>query len=67
LSLSIYQIPITITVGNYDVIGDFYESLTDEQKQKLGTLDDLIETYFEMHADTMSEDQYIEYVKNCKL
>ena len=57
----------SITVGNYDVIGDFYESLTDEQKQKLGTLDDLIETYFEMHADTMSEDQYIEYVKNCKL
>jgi ribonuclease HI len=57
----------SITVGNYDVIGNFYESLTDEQKQKLGTLDDLIETYFEMHADTMSEDQYIEYVKNCKL
>jgi hypothetical protein len=54
-------------VGNYSTIENFYNSVTAEEQQKLGNLDDLIETYYEMYADTMSEDQYIDYIKNCKL
>jgi hypothetical protein len=56
-----------ISVGNYSMLDDFYNTLTAEQQQKLGTLDDVIESYFEMYADTMSEEQYIEHLKNCKL
>ena len=54
-------------VGDYAQLSNFYDSLTDEQRQKLGNLDDLIEQYYEMYADTMSEEQYIEHIKNCKL
>jgi len=56
-----------ISVGNYSMLDDFYNTLTAEQQQKLGNLDDVIESYFEMYADTMSEEQYIEHLKNCKL
>jgi hypothetical protein len=49
------------------MLDDFYNTLTAEQQQKLGNLDDVIESYFEMYADTMSEEQYIEHLKNCKL
>lgn len=55
------------SVGNYDVIENFYNTLTPEQQEKLGSVDNLLESYYEMHADTMSEEQYIEYLKNCKL
>jgi hypothetical protein len=57
----------SMSAGNYTELENFYNTLTEEQQQKLGTLDDLIESYYEMHADTMSEEQYIEYLKNCKL
>jgi hypothetical protein len=55
------------SVGNYTALENFYNTLTEDQQKKLGSFDDMLESYYEMHADTMSEEQYIEYLKNCKL
>jgi hypothetical protein len=46
---------------------DFYESLTDAQKEKLGNLVDVIDNYEELYADTMSVQEYIDNVLKCKL
>jgi len=49
------------------VISDFYSSLTDKEKEKLGNLDELIDDYVQMYEGTMSEEQYIENVLKCNL
>jgi Mg/Co/Ni transporter MgtE len=48
-----------------EAITDFYNELTEEQKNKLGNLDELIEAYEDIPFDQPVED-YIETLK-CKL
>ena len=54
-------------IQDYSELNTFYNQLTEEQQKKLGTLDDVIEEYYEMYSSTMTEEQYIEHIKNCKL
>jgi hypothetical protein len=49
------------------VISNFYSNLTEQEKEKLGNLDELIDDYVQMYQGTMSEEQYIETVLKCKL
>jgi predicted NAD-dependent protein-ADP-ribosyltransferase YbiA (DUF1768 family) len=48
-------------------VTNFYESLTDSEKEKLGNLADVIDSYEELYADTMSVQEYIDNVLKCKL
>jgi hypothetical protein len=49
------------------IISNFYSDLTENEKEKLGNLDDLIDDYVQMYESTMSEEQYIENVLKCNL
>jgi len=60
------QLPVeTVAAGPTAMISEFYNGLTEEQKKKLGNLEDLI-TEFENIPFEYSEDEYIESLK-CKL
>jgi predicted NAD-dependent protein-ADP-ribosyltransferase YbiA (DUF1768 family) len=48
-------------------VTNFYESLTDSEKEKLGNLADVIDSYEQLYADTMSVREYIDNVLKCKL
>jgi hypothetical protein len=48
-------------------ITEFYDSLTEAQREKLGNLANVIDTYNEMYSDTMSVQEYIDNVLNCKI
>jgi hypothetical protein len=48
-------------------VTNFYESLTDSEKEKLGNLADVIDSYEQLYADTMSVQEYIDNVLKCKL
>jgi hypothetical protein len=50
-----------------NVISNFYSNLTENEKKKLGNLDELIDDYVQMYESTMSEEQYIENVLKCNL
>ena len=60
------------TVDDYSVIEEFYAEAQEYKKAtgkelipNLGSVEDLIERYAEIYADTMSQEQFIEYIKNC--
>ena len=53
--------------GKYNVISQYYESLTKIDKQKLGTLDALINEYINMYSEFFTEDEFINNKKNCLL
>jgi len=48
-------------------ITEFYDSLTEAQREKLGNLANVIDTYDEMYSDTMSVQEYIDNVLKCKI
>jgi hypothetical protein len=50
-----------------NTITDFYSTLTEAQREKLGNLANVIDTYNEMYSDTMSVQEYIDNVLNCKI
>ena len=57
---------------DYSVIQKFYTDITEEERatgkkliSNLGTVDNLIERYVEQFADSMSQEQFIEYIRNC--
>ena len=49
-----------------EAIANFYSTLTDAQKQKLGTLEDLYEEYNQIPYEQSVED-FIDEIKTCKL
>lgn len=53
--------------GEYQSISNFYNSLTKIDKQKLGTLDSLINEYINMYSEFFTEDEFINNKKNCLL
>jgi ribonuclease HI len=57
---------------DYSVIEKFHADITEQERASgeklitnLGTVDDLVERYVEQFADSMSQEQFIEYIRNC--
>ena len=49
-----------------EAIANFYSTLTDVEKQKIGTLEDLYEEYNQIPFESSVED-FINNIKTCKL
>jgi len=66
ISESIVEDSANRNSGEYGTISSFYESISKADKQKLGTLDSLINEYINMYSDFSTEEEYIE-IKKCLL
>jgi ribonuclease HI len=58
--------------SDYDLIEKFHADIIEQERTtgkklitNLGTVDDLVEKYVEQFADSMSQEQFIEYIRNC--
>ena len=54
------------TTDPYTTLSNFYNTLTADQKEKIGTLEDLYDEYFQMPSDYSIED-FVDNKKTCKL
>ena len=52
--------------GLKEAIANFYSTLTDAQKEKIGTLEDLYEEYNQIPYEQSVED-FIDEIKTCNL